>query len=103
MRSFEQTPEYRHSLIEQPDVELVTMEMREKTAEEALCEYPEDQATQPLMGKGGAHYLKHGAFCLETQNFPDAVNHENFPRATLSPGEMYFNQTILQFGTAKTC
>lgn len=28
-----------------------------------------------LVGKGGAHYLKHGAFCLETQKFPDAVHH----------------------------
>lgn len=28
-----------------------------------------------LVGKGGVHYLKHGAFCLETQKFPDAVNH----------------------------
>lgn len=28
-----------------------------------------------VAGKGGAHYLKHGAFCLETQKFPDAVHH----------------------------
>ena len=30
---------------------------------------------EPIIGKGGANYLKHGAFCLETQKFPDAVNH----------------------------
>ncbi|PSN40772.1 Aldose 1-epimerase [Blattella germanica] len=29
-----------------------------------------------LIGKNGAKYMKHGAFCLETQNFPDAVNHD---------------------------
>lgn len=28
-----------------------------------------------VAGKGGVHYLKHGAFCLETQKFPDAVHH----------------------------
>lgn len=28
-----------------------------------------------VIGKGGVHYLKHGAFCLETQKFPDAVHH----------------------------
>ena len=28
-----------------------------------------------VVGKNGAHYLKHGAFCLETQKFPDAVHH----------------------------
>lgn len=27
-----------------------------------------------LKGKGGAAYSKHSAFCLETQNWPDAVN-----------------------------
>lgn len=32
-------------------------------------------ATEPIFGKEGALYFKHGAFCLETQNFPDAVNH----------------------------
>jgi len=28
-----------------------------------------------VAGKGNVHYLKHGAFCLETQKFPDAVHH----------------------------
>lgn len=28
-----------------------------------------------ILGKNGAKYFKHGAFCLETQNYPDAVNH----------------------------
>lgn len=32
-------------------------------------------ATEPIFGKDGALYFKHGAFCLETQNYPDAVNH----------------------------
>jgi aldose 1-epimerase len=29
----------------------------------------------PLPGKEGAKYFKHGAFCLETQNYPNAINH----------------------------
>lgn len=32
---------------------------------------PEDGGTP---GKGGKTYRKHGAFCLETQNYPDAIN-----------------------------
>lgn len=28
-----------------------------------------------VVGKNKVHYLKHAAFCLETQNFPDAVHH----------------------------
>ena len=27
-----------------------------------------------IKGKGGAVYNKHGAFALETQNYPDAIN-----------------------------
>lgn len=28
-----------------------------------------------ILGKDGKHYFRHGALCLETQNYPDAVNH----------------------------
>lgn len=28
-----------------------------------------------ISGKNGSQYFKHAAFCLETQNYPDAVNH----------------------------
>jgi len=49
-------------------------------------------------GKKGAYYMKHGAFCLETQNFPDAVNHMNFPNSILYPGQTYIHRVIYQFG-----
>lgn len=42
-----------------------------------------------LTGKGGTVYQKHGGFCLETQHFPDAVNHREFPSVILRPGETY--------------
>jgi aldose 1-epimerase len=35
-------------------------------------------ADDSLPGKGKATYKKHGAFCLETQNFPDAVNNVDY-------------------------
>lgn len=28
-----------------------------------------------VIGKGGAFYKKHGAFCLETQKFADGIHH----------------------------
>lgn len=31
-----------------------------------------------VTGKNGQQYFKHGAFCLETQNYPDAVNHVSY-------------------------
>lgn len=49
---------------------------------------------QSLQGKGGCHYYKHGALCLETQNYPDAINHVNFPKAILNPGETYRHSVI---------
>ncbi|XP_048392004.1 aldose 1-epimerase isoform X1 [Stegostoma tigrinum] len=50
-----------------------------------------------LKGKGGATYPKHSAFCLETQNWPDAVNKANFPDALLRPGEEYDHTTWFKF------
>ncbi|XP_043249058.1 galactose mutarotase-like [Colletes gigas] len=51
-----------------------------------------------IVGKNGTEYFKHGAFCLETQNYPDAVNHENFPNSILEPGEHYRHIVIYKFG-----
>lgn len=39
--------------------------------------------------------------CLETQNFPDAPNQENFPSAILKPGENYLNHTEFHFTKGK--
>jgi len=49
------------------------------------------------VGKQGKTYDIQTAVCLETQNFPDAPNHENFPSAVLRPGEIYFEQTEYRF------
>lgn len=52
-----------------------------------------------ITGKGGAKYRKHGAFCLETQNWPDAVNQASFPDCLLRPGEEYHHVTRYTFST----
>lgn len=49
---------------------------------------------------GGLRFPAHGAFCLETQNFPDAINKPKFPKAVLRPGETYDTTTVFRFGTA---
>jgi aldose 1-epimerase len=38
-----------------------------------------------------------GTFCLETQHYPDSVNHPNFPSAVLRPGEKFESTTIFSF------
>ncbi|KAJ8013857.1 hypothetical protein DPEC_G00034160 [Dallia pectoralis] len=50
-------------------------------------------------GKGGASYPKHSAFCLETQNWPNAVNQASFPNTLLRPGEEYRHVTRFIFST----
>jgi aldose 1-epimerase len=37
------------------------------------------------------------SICMETQNYPDAPNHNNFPSAILNPGEAYLNKSKFQF------
>ena len=48
-------------------------------------------------GKGGAPYGKGGAFCLETQYFPDSPNHPDFPSAVLAAGEVLESKTVYRF------
>lgn len=53
----------------------------------------------PLPGKGGKIYERHTSVCLETQHFPDAVNHENFPSIVLTPHEPFRSKTLYHFST----
>ena len=54
-----------------------------------------------LAGKQGAVYDRHDALCLETQGFPDAINHEGeegWPSVILRPGDQYRHVMIHRFG-----
>jgi len=48
-------------------------------------------------GKGGASYGPQVSFCLETQQFPDAPNHPEFPSAVLRAGEKKAYRTEYRF------
>jgi aldose 1-epimerase len=52
-----------------------------------------------ITGKRGVSYKKHFGFCLETQRFPDSVNHPSFPSTILEPGQTYRTTTIYKFTT----
>ncbi len=54
-----------------------------------------------VKGKGGAVYVKHGGFCLETQKYPDAVHHPEWPSPILRPGETYRHVMVHRFSTQK--
>ncbi len=50
------------------------------------------------VGKDNTPYGKRCGFCLETQVFPDAPNHPNFPSAVITPDKPYDTETVYQFG-----
>lgn len=52
-----------------------------------------------LPGKDGKIYERRTSVCLETQHFPDAVNHDHFPSVILHPGEPFCSKTVYHFST----
>ncbi|KAI4347615.1 hypothetical protein L6164_008414 [Bauhinia variegata] len=52
-----------------------------------------------VKGKDGAVYQAYAGLCLETQAFPDAVNHPNFPSTIVNPGEEYKHYMFFKFST----
>lgn len=50
-----------------------------------------------IAGKYGIKYGHRGAFCLETQHFPDSPNKTNFPSVKLLPGEEYYSLCVYKF------
>lgn len=48
-------------------------------------------------GKHGVVYPHRGAFCLETQHYPDSPNIPVFPSVVLRPGEKYLSRCIYKF------
>jgi aldose 1-epimerase len=53
--------------------------------------------TSPL--GAGASKDAFGFFCLETQHFPDSVNHPDFPSTSLRPGATFRSTTEFRFST----
>lgn len=48
-------------------------------------------------GKDGAVYGSRSAVCLETQYYPDAIHHDNFPGPVCRRGEKYDTRTAYRF------
>ncbi len=48
-------------------------------------------------GKDGQTYAKQSGVCLETQHFPDSVNHANFPSVIVTPEKPYRETCVYTF------
>ncbi len=73
--------------------------MEVRTTEPAVQFYTGNFLDGSLTGKAGVVYRKQTGFCLETQHYPDSVNHPNFPSIILRPGQMFNSTTVYQFST----
>ena len=49
--------------------------------------------------KTGGRYNDYDGVAIECQNYPDAVNHPDFPSPLLRPGELYCQKIVFRFGT----
>ncbi len=50
-----------------------------------------------IRGKNGVVYNQRSGLCLETQHFPDAPNHTDFPSTILKAGEAFYSKTVFKF------
>ena len=49
------------------------------------------------VGKGGVTYCKRSGICLETQYYPDSVNHPEWAQPITKAGEPYHSETVYWF------
>jgi len=50
-----------------------------------------------FVGIGGAVFGLHGGLCLETQHYPDSVNHPSFPSTIVRPEKAFKSATVFKF------
>lgn len=67
------------------------------TTEPGIQFYTAGGLSGSFAGKDGVVYQQFGAFCLETQHFPDSPNQPAFPSVILRPGETYRHTTKHKF------
>jgi aldose 1-epimerase len=76
--------------------------LTETTTEPGVQFYSGNFLDGSITGAGGAKYVKHAGFCLETQHFPDSPNQPLFPSTVLRPGKTMHSETVFTFGVEKT-
>lgn len=71
------------------------------TTQPSMELYSANNNPAPLAGKHGELYIQHGAFCLETQHYPNAPNVPSFPSTELKPGQHFHETTVFRFSAEK--
>ena len=73
------------------------LSMSVSTNQPAIHIYVGGNCFGEIMGKQNQIQHAQSGICFETQNFPDAPNHPNFPTCVLLPNETYLNESIFSF------
>lgn len=61
----------------------------------------EVRTTEPGVQLYTGNHLQHKGFCLETQHYPDAINHPHFPSPIVRPGKNFKSTTTFRFSVLK--
>lgn len=70
-----------------------------ETNQPAVVVYTSNQMEGDFLLSGNVKPEPYLAICLETQNYPDAINHPEFPSSVLDKGEEYYSYTKFTFTT----
>lgn len=73
------------------------MKMAARLIEPKSGRVMEVRTTQPAVQLYTGNHLGHTAVCLETQHYPDAIHHPNFPSIVVRPGAPLKESTIFSF------
>ena len=73
------------------------LKMKVYTNQPAVQIYVGGKTVDELKNKENTTFHSESGICFETQVFPDAPNHENFPNAILRQGETYLQNTSFEF------
>ncbi|MEC4004572.1 aldose epimerase family protein [Flavobacterium sp. SUN052] len=73
------------------------LKMTVTTNQPAVHIYVGGNCFNQIKGKENMNYHTTSGICFETQNFPDAPNHSNFPNSILKKDEIYIHNTIFKF------
>lgn len=97
---------YDHNYVLKPDLKTAAAKLRDPASGRTLTVYTDQPGIQVYSGnflkgqkgKGGKEYKQRSALCLETQHYPDSVNHSEFPTVILKPGQTYKHVCIYALG-----
>ncbi|NQD71662.1 galactose mutarotase [Sphingobacterium shayense] len=72
-----------------------------KTTEPGIQLYTGNFLSEKDKGKSGENYGPRGAFCLETQHYPNSPNEPRFPSVVLKADTSFTSQTSFRFSVNK--